>query len=427
MKHSIKKSLTLFSLLFFTLAGSAQMVLGYLPYYRGFNANYDYGKYTHLHYFALWPASDGTFIYPGAEDSLSMAQEFKLLSDAAKPQGTKMIIAFGGTSENGSEHFAEVCRDAQKRAFFVQNIINIAQSWEADGIDIDWEWGGPGQPAGDTAAFTNLMFDLKEAINGTGLTLSADVSPSSRNGNNYSIGALKVCDYVNVMSYSYSGAWAQVTGHHSSLNDIKSIAVNYWLGRGMLKEELNIGTAFYGFLYSGTSAPNTGFTTAQAQTFTQVTNLINSGYVVVEDDNEGTYAYSTAENKIVFYDSPSNVAAKMDYVVEESLAGVIIWEIGQDDNNQTLTNALGEDLITNSEHLSFLNEQKIVVTTTNNILNVQSLDNELIHVQVFTLDGKLMYEASNKLSVNYASLNSGKVFIVKTIKGNKTYTQKVLF
>ena len=70
----------------------AQKIVGYLPYYRGYNSNFDYTKYTHIHYFAIWPAADGSFIYPGSMDSLSMANQFHSIANEAQPGGTKMVL-----------------------------------------------------------------------------------------------------------------------------------------------------------------------------------------------------------------------------------------------------------------------------------------------------------------------------------------------
>jgi GH18 family chitinase len=123
---NFKKLFTSALFLLFVTSIVGQKIVRYIPYYRGYNSNYDYTKYTHLHYFAIWPAADGTFIYPGSEDSLSMATEFAQLKAAVAGSDTKMIMSFGGTSENGSKFFADMAKNTQYRANFITNVIKYA-------------------------------------------------------------------------------------------------------------------------------------------------------------------------------------------------------------------------------------------------------------------------------------------------------------
>lgn len=399
---------TILSILSSALFG--QKIIGYLPYYRGYNANFDYNKYTHLHYFAIWPAADGSFIYPGSEDSLSMAAEFNQLSAVAKPGGTKMIMTFGGTAENGSKYFAEMAKNAQTRAIFIANVITLAKDWNADGIDIDWEWGSPNSPQADRDANGVLLTELRTATTNNNLTLSVDVSPSSYNGNNYDAAKIELADYINVMSYSYNGSWAATTGHHTPLGKIKTSGIDYWTGRGITKSKMNIGSAFYGFHYSGTYQPGQSFTSMTTLTYTQIKSLISSGYTVVEDNENGTYCYSVSENKIAYYDSQLNVANKMDYIKDNGLSGVIIWEIGQDDADQSLSTAIHDQLdpnVTSNKVPEIDIDLKVIVngnqvTISNSLKNfnlkvintlgqVVSNQNEMSFQTEFTLEKKGIY------------------------------------
>lgn len=346
----MKRKIIFFLLI--TLSGiiySQQKVVGYLPYYRGVNSNFDYSKYTHLHYFAIWPATDGSFVYPGSMDSTSMANGFQQIANSVANSDTKMIMTFGGTAENGSEHYINMAKNSVSRANFVNNVKALALAWNCDGIDIDWEWAQHTDTQTSSKAYADLMTDLRAMCNTNNLTLSVDVSPSSWNGKFYPPASIKLADYVNVMAYSYNGAWASTTAHHSPIGKVVNVGLAYWESKGISKEKMNLGTPFYGLKYEGASEVGKGFSSTSGVTYTQISNYINSGYTVVEDSVNGTYCYSAIENSIIFYDSPKAVGNKVRYSFDNGYGGVIIWEVGQDNNSQTLSKAIvsARDLVLN--------------------------------------------------------------------------------
>ena len=425
-KVAFMKYLTTTILTLFLSSLFAQKIVGYLPYYRGINSSYDYTKYTHLHYFAIWPAADGTFIYPGAEDSLSMAADFAELKAKVASSDTKMIITFGGTAENGSEHFATMAKNETTRTNFINNVISLATNWEADGIDIDWEWGDPNSPTEDRQANGTLISELREACDNALLTLSVDVSPSEYNGKNYDATIMALADYINVMSYSYNGGWASSAGHHSPLSKIKSLGVNYWTGRGISKSKLNIGSAFYGFKYNGATQPGDVFTSINTLTYPQIENLINSGYTVVEDDENGTYCYSNSENAIAFYDSPQNINAKMNHVNADGLSGLIIWEIGQDNATQTLASSAETTTVETKQNLNpfqfdvFVNGDQLTLNSSvdNYSLKIFSIDGKLLLQKIISSPNEIINLPGNSpnLMVLQAQVNRSKATSVVTIK-----------
>jgi chitinase len=417
------KSIVASLLVFLSFGSFAQKVVGYLPYYKGVSNTADYTLYTHLHYFAIWPAADGGLTYPSSQDSLGMANQFASLKTKVAGSDTKMILTFGGTAENGSEHFAEMAKNNTTRAIFIANAIELATAWGADGIDIDWEWGSPSSPQDDRDANGTLLTELRTACDLASLTLSVDISPSSYNGNNYDATKIAVADYINVMSYSYNGGWAATANHHTPLAKATSLGLDYWTGRGLDKAKLNIGTAFYGFKYQGTSDPATAFTSISTLNRQQVADAIASGYTIVEDDWNGTYCYSTTDDAIIFYDSPSNVEAKMDYAVDNGYSGVIIWEIGQDDASQTLSNAINGAILRTSEEVA--EESTLFATSNAQGLLVSSENDGLL--EIIDLSGQVLYSGAISKGPQQITLpQSSGIVIVKSISNNELVTLKVL-
>lgn len=413
MKNSKQLILTLIILLTVT-ASIAQQIVGYAPYYRSYASTFDFSKYTHVHYFAIWPAADGSFIYPQGQDSLSMLAQYNSIASKAQPQGVKMVITFGGTSANGSKHFPEMAQDPVARAAFVSNAIELCNTWNIDGIDVDWEWETHEESTEHKDAYTALLTDLRVVTTSAGLSLSTDVPASSWFGANSDADAVGLCDYVNVMSYEYNGSWAPSAKHHSPLSSTISLGLNYWEGRGISRGKLNIGIPFYSYLYSGTTTPGSAYTDVTKLNYAQVKALILSGYTVVEDNNAGTYCYSVADNKIVFYDSPTNINNKFSYAKNNNYSGVIIWEIGQDDN-QELSSALTSVLSVSSE----INKKDNFVLFQKDTELIIQVPGGSFEASIFDLEGQQLKEgfcASAKYVMPIDDLKLG-VYIV-TIRTN---------
>lgn len=422
----MKKLVLLFALLVtLGVQVDAQKIVGYAPYYRSYDAGFDFSKYTHVHYFAIWPAADGTFIWPQSEDSLSMASQFKSIADIAQPQGVKMVITFGGTSENGSKHFAEMATNASNRSAFISRAIALCQAWGIDGIDIDWEWGLHEESEADKQGYVSLMTDLSTATNANNLSLSTDVAASSWFGQNSDVNAVDLADYINVMSYGYNGGWAQTADHHSPMSKISSIGLPYWTNQGVAKSKLNIGTAFYGFAYKGTTTRGEAFSSFTSPNYVDIVDLISAGYTVVEDNENGSYCYSTSANEIVFYDSPGNARTKMKYAKDNNYGGVIIWEIGADDDNQSLSIALDNE----KEGVTAIAESDtewVQLYAINKALIVES-DKLNTSLRMYDLGGNQVLDktalgASEKIDLS--QLKTG-VYIVQLLSKGQEYKTKV--
>ena len=131
--------------------------------------------------------------------------------------------------------------------------------------------------------YAKLMTRLRELADQEGLLLSTDVSASSWFGDNYPVDGVDRADYINVMTYTYNGAWSSTANHHSPLAKSESIGLNYWKGRGITASKLNMGVPFYAFEYAGATSPGAPFTSVKTLTVTEVRDRISSGYLEVED------------------------------------------------------------------------------------------------------------------------------------------------
>jgi GH18 family chitinase len=135
-----------------------------------------------------------------------------------------------------------------------------------------------------------------------------------------------------VMCYDFSGTWT-APGPHSSYSDAigsgstkSSTGIAYWVNyRGWPKEKIVLGVPFYGknFDIGGGS-------------YISYANIL----LLYPD----TYLFDQVGN--IYYDGIATMKAKAQYVSDNNLSGIMIWEITQDAkvDSLSLLNAINEIL-----------------------------------------------------------------------------------
>ncbi len=315
---------------------------GYLP-----AQDIDYSAVTQIIHFALVPNSDGTLDY--SSNSITPANSAALVADA-HAAGVKALICVGGWN---SESAFMGATSPTNLTTFVSNLINFIKSRGYDGIDIDWE----PISSGDLVQYTAFITALRTALNLISprplLTAATQWQPAifSTLAGDF--------DEINLMTYDFSGAWqGWVTWHNSpvynggvkfpstggyvpSANDMASS----FSTAGIPKNKLGIGIDFYGYVWSGGTGTPTGGVTAPDQSWTTAPTVqANVPYYTIMQqyyqpgnnhwDSGAQAAYISIDNtgsandKFISYDDTTTCRAKVNYVKNNGLGGVIIWELG---------------------------------------------------------------------------------------------------
>ncbi|GAA5785327.1 hypothetical protein YWS52_16480 [Chitiniphilus shinanonensis] len=256
-----------------------------------------------------------------------------------------------------------------------------------DGIDIDWEFPGViGQPYNTVAPedkqnFTLLLKEFREQLDAIGATNNA------RYGLTVAIGAgkdkiemtepaeyTKYLDWVNVMNYDYNGAWAaqgptdfqshlykdpsnpnyidSKTGQRSLVSYYNTDeAIQLLVAKGAPRNKLLVGLPFYGRGWTGVQAGPNGDGLYQAATAgakgTYETGI--EDYKVLKNA-AGTLRYHpTTKQSWKFdgsnwwsYDTPQDIALKVNYVKSNSLGGVFSWSLDGDTADAELTKEMAK-------------------------------------------------------------------------------------
>ncbi len=301
----------------------------------------------------------------------------------AHQQGVKAIASIGGWSM--CRYYPDMAADPTKRARFLANIQQL-MAMGFDGIDLDWEYpNAPGMNILDysTADYTNfatLVESIRSTI-GTGKLITACFSPAAAKIQGFDWARLNnSMDYFNFMTYDYNGGWSTKAGHNAPLYDypgeefsnfsldatvkaVRTLAVNM--------NKVIVGAPFYGRGVITTSAAAlNGSTTMRSETiqpdgpittcadFTNWPTTVWAGtpnYSAILQatasgwtdhwDSIAQVPYMTNGNYFLSYDNPRSIAAKAQYVKDNNLAGVIVWNVFGDMLNMTTGNVAKSKLI----------------------------------------------------------------------------------
>ncbi|XP_075167829.1 chitinase 8 [Haematobia irritans] len=274
----------------------------------------------------------------------------------------KTLAAVGGWNE-GSKKFSILAADPSKRERFVKSVVQFLQKHSFDGLDLDWEY--PNQRHNlqndDRNNFLQLIRELKEGLEPFGYILTAAVGSVEFSANlSYDIPEMmKYLDFVNVMAYDLHGPWDPVVGINAPLYAGRSdttersrqlnfdAIVKYWINQGARRDKLVMGVPLYGRSFTledpnnhEVGAPHIGRGMAGQYSvepgvigYNELCEKFQSEqskwHIEWENDQKVPYAYS--DRNWVGFENEQSIALKVEYVVKEDLAGVMVWSIESDD------------------------------------------------------------------------------------------------
>ncbi|NQU99796.1 MAG: fibronectin type III domain-containing protein [Parcubacteria group bacterium] len=245
---------------------------------------------------------------------------------------------------------SNVLSDEALVANHIENIVNLVEEGNYDGIDIDYE----GLKPEVKDQFTGFVQKLAENLHSRGKILSVTVQAKKDDNNNWrGPGAMdyeelgKVVDRFRVMTYDYSrlntrpGAIAPIGWFQDVLRYTKRYipqnkivaGIPTYAYRWCLEDKLNCEQK--GLVYEG------------------VENIISKYGVTPEWNSENKAPWllyiDELENKYaVNYENHESLKAKLKVVQEEEIAGISIWRLGSEDpdNYKVLEQMTGKQIAT---------------------------------------------------------------------------------
>ncbi|WP_081482823.1 glycosyl hydrolase family 18 protein [Pyrococcus sp. ST04] len=320
---------------------------------------------THVNYAFLKLLENGTVTWADPWADPMNLESFKELK--RRYPAVKFLISVGGWTL--SKYFSPVAADPKKREEFIRSAISIIRKYNLDGIDIDWEYPGGGGmednyvSPDDPKNFIILLREFREALDKAGkedkkhylLTVAAPASIDIASRIDWEE-ASKYLDFINVMTYDYAGPWSPVTAHNAPLYknpngpDYGSVneTIMWYLRHVPDKRKIVLGLPFYarsfanvppknnGLFqpYSGTPAGTWGSAaeTHGVMDYWDVAEKARSeAYEYFWDDySQVPWLYSRQYRIFITFDDPKSIYIKTRYMLNNSLGGVMVWEITAD-------------------------------------------------------------------------------------------------
>lgn len=337
------------------------MVVGYVSGYRNFDfSKIDASSLTHINY-AFANIIDGEVRFGNeAIDSTEMnAGDIRALTALKKVNpDLKVLVSVGGWGWSGN--FSDAALTDSSRNRFAASAARFVSEYGLDGIDIDWEY--PNHPgAGNTYRpedvhnFTLMLECVRKHIDSLAVSegrkekylLTIATGASELYAANTELGPLsRYLDFINIMTYDFHHGASTQTGHHANLRlsswdapdgDATDRAVKLHLKAGVPPEKINIGIPFYGRVWKGVEPVNNGLyreaaTTGAGMPYTEVLKaLADSSFIRYFDSSAvSPFLWNEKDSVFISYEDPGSIAARMEYVREKGLGGVMFWEYTED-------------------------------------------------------------------------------------------------
>lgn len=281
----------------------------------------------------------------------------------------RVLLSIGGWTCCGL--FSQMALTRESRASFIQSCVDTLQAYPfLSGIDLDWEYPGvarkgSGNDEGNPVAgddFTNytlLLRELRAALDaafGAGtrqITVCAAASTEILTHQDYA-SLFPYVNRINLMTYDMTGAYNAQTSHHAALFGAVSAdsAVKYLQAQGVPAGKIAIGTPLYSHGWKYTTdwadplyAPAVGLSGGgsrlwrdlQAWESAAVPSGIPGWHTGYDEQAQAAYLWnddpgSASYRHFYTYENARSLDAKLRYIHQHGLGGIIVWQSGGDDS-----------------------------------------------------------------------------------------------
>jgi len=292
-----------------------------------------------------------------AVDNAADSITIRALVDLKKehPQ-LKVLLSLGGWG--GCKTCSDVFNTDVGRKEFAQSLNELLLEYDADGIDMDWEYPGieghpdhPWRPEGKRN-FTLLIQEMRAAI-GPDYDISFAAGGFKHffdNSIEWDI-VMPLIERVNIMSYDMVGGYSKVTGHHTPLYSTPEqsrsmdYSVRYLDSLGIPRSKMVVGAAFYSRVWGQVAPENNGL--YQSGKFKMGVNVKNfesrlsDGFESYWDSiAQAPYMYNPQDSLFATFDDERSVRLKTQYALDQKLGGIMFWELTCDSPKDGLLNSI---------------------------------------------------------------------------------------
>ena len=318
-------------------------VYGWHPYWsNGLQNNYNWAGLTDLCYFAYEVnSSNGN---PVNTHSWSTAQ---VVSDA---QSNGVNVTLCATLFSGHTTFFA---SSTAKQTLITNLINLVQSRNAKGVNIDFE----GMGASNATAFTSFMISLCNQMHSAIPGSEVSVALYSVDWSNvFNVQALNpYVDLFIIMGYDYYYSGSATAGpgdplynFQTSYNYTLTKSITFYLNKGVSNSKLLLGLPYYGREWSTNSGITPSSTTGSSNSvfYNEFRNNLNAYYNNRQWDINSFSAWYPSQRAgqwwQCFINDTYSMRKRFDLVNQRGIGGIGIWALGYDDGYNDFWNLIQE-------------------------------------------------------------------------------------
>lgn len=333
-----------------------KIIYGYLPYWNLNNFSLQ-SEITHLAYFSLGIAANGTLIQQqadGTEPGFSKFKSDTFLDIAATAEKQNIAVELVLTQFDPDDIANFLTSDTAQQKL-IESLDSVLLAQPVSGISIDIELNGTPSPAlrkGMTGFIKKLRAHTDSRYQHLQLSIALYASASEDTGI-WDISELsKVVDYLIVMAYDFHRRSSAQAGPVAPLFGGKKLwdtDINHHLQNFIKKvpsEKLLLGIPFYGYEWQTTSRdaqshtfPDTGSTASVAR----VQELLKRKKDLQVQEHWNSDALSPylsyiedGQTFVIYYEDSRSISYKLDFVNQLELGGIAIWALGYEGQSREL-------------------------------------------------------------------------------------------
>ncbi|KKI91020.1 chitinase [Bacillus sp. SA1-12] len=316
----------------------SKVLIGYVQDFRD-PGSIDYSKLTHIIFSFAHPEKDGSLIMNGEMALSNLRKTVK----KAHQEDTKVMLAVGGMDHlKGGEsydYFRAALVNPTSRTKLINELIEIMNEENLDGIDIDFEHPRSKEDAQYLADFTKTLGE-KLHLHNKQLSIAVYSMIHSVTGTEaqsvvYDPSMFHHVDHVNIMAYD--GQWDGVyNAANLSPYPFTEDIVNYWSNlfdkHGISKEKLVLGVPLY------------------AQPEEVKNNQVSYDTIINHDPANAERDRVNLNGTTYHYNGETTMIKKTKLALANGFGGMMLWELGHDtEGKRSLTNTIFDVLIRGQE------------------------------------------------------------------------------
>jgi chitinase len=313
----------------------------FVGYLFGQPREIDFRLYTHLCHAFLVADGEGRIQKRGSVPS-------RELTGAAHQAGVRVLVSLGGWGWD--RQFASIVSRPEAEDRYATAVMALVDEFDYDGIDFDWEYPDTKE---EVAGFERLTRRFRKELDELGgkkgrpmqLTMAASANPGTLRWLEKDF-LLETLDWINVMTYDFTGARTDYAGHHSPLHASSKqpgnprstqLTMKYLVeDRGLPADRLAVGIPLYG----------RGFNVAEPYASTKGaprTRVPGGNYSNIhrlqgepgwtrrwDDETKNPWLISPKGPVVIGYDDAESVAIKAEWAMKQGFRGVFFWQIHAD-------------------------------------------------------------------------------------------------